>query len=121
METPEFKFSSNLQKKTLIIELNGDITDSCEETIFAIYESHSASKFENLILDFSSVHYINSAGIAVLINLVTKTRQKEQHLIITNPSEYFLKIFTMIGLTRYSNIHKSIDEALANIGEENNS
>lgn len=115
MNQPEYNHQTEIRDNFLILYLEGDITDSCEESVLETYAKMENSNLETIILDFEKVTYVNSAGIAVFINLLTKMRQKQQHLYISNLSDYFQKIFTMIGLTRYSKCFPSIEEAIASI------
>ncbi|MBN2381672.1 STAS domain-containing protein [bacterium] len=118
MDQPVFACHSEVREKTLIIVLEGDITDACEESVFHAYRQMEQHDLDSIILDFGKVLYINSAGIAVCINLLTRMRQKQQQLNIVNLSEYFQKIFAMIGLTRYSRYYPTVDDALADMKRE---
>lgn len=114
-------YSSEIRDDCLIIFLSGDITSNCEEKVLKEYEKVKEKKLQFMIMDFKNVHYINSAGIAVFINLLTMTRQNEQKLYLSNLSEYFLKIFTIIGLIRYSKHFSHLAEALEYVKGEQKS
>ena len=115
MDRLENNYQTEIRDNYLILYLEGDITDSCEQIVLETYAEMERSQLASIILDFEKVRYVNSAGIAVFINLLTKMRQKQQHLYISNLSDYFRKIFTMIGLTRYSKYYPTVEEAIASI------
>jgi anti-anti-sigma factor len=109
----EIQVSIREEKKATIIDLVGDVTTFAEEAINQAYQSASADGATNLIFNFRENDYINSAGIAILIGVVTEARKREQKLLMTGLSAHFQKIFRMVGLTQYADLHASIDEALA--------
>lgn len=101
-----------------IIDLAGDITTFAEEAINQAYQTVSENGATNIIFNFRENDYINSAGIAILIGVVTEARKRNQHLLITGLSAHFQKIFRMVGLTQYADIFQSVDEALHNLDQE---
>jgi anti-anti-sigma factor len=98
-----------------IIDLIGDVTTFAEESINQAYQSASADGATNIIFNFRENDYINSAGIAILIGVVTEARKRDQKLLMTGLSAHFQKIFRMVGLTQYADLHPSIEDALATL------
>ena len=100
---------------TTIIDLIGDVTTFAEEAINQAYRSASEDGAKIIIFNFRENDYINSAGIAILIGVVTEARKRDQKLLITGLSAHFQKIFRMVGLTQYADLYPSVDEALASV------
>ena len=100
---------------TTIIDLIGDVTTFAEEAINQAYRSASEDGAKIIIFNFREKDYINSAGIAILIGVVTEARKRDQKLLITGLSAHFQKIFRMVGLTQYADLYPSVDEALASV------
>ena len=98
-----------------IIDLIGDVTTFAEEAINQAYQNVSSDGAINIIFNFRENDYINSAGIAILIGVVTEARKRDQRLLMTGLSAHFQKIFRMVGLTQYADLHPSLDEALATL------
>lgn len=98
---------------TAIIDLAGDITSFAEKSISQVYQSASGDGAVNLVFNFRENDYINSAGIAILIGVVTEARKHNQNLIMTGLSSHFQKIFRMVGLTQYADLYPTVEEALA--------
>ena len=98
-----------------VIDLVGDVTTFAEEAINQAYKSVSEDGAQNIIFNFRENDYINSAGIAILIGVVTEARKRDQKLLMTGLSTHFQKIFRMVGLTQYADLHTSIDDALATV------
>ena len=108
------------EKGATIIDLIGDVTTFAEEAINQAYQSVSADGAVNIIFNFRENDYINSAGIAILIGVVTEARKRDQKLLMTGLSPHFQKIFRMVGLTQYADLHPSVVEALASLNGESN-
>lgn len=98
-----------------IIDLVGDVTTFAEEAINQAYKNASDQGAQNIVFNFRENDYINSAGIAILIGVVTEARKRNQKLLMTGLSAHFQKIFRMVGLTQYADLHASVDEALATV------
>ena len=99
-----------------IIDLIGDVTTFAEESINQAYQNVSSDGAINIIFNFRENDYINSAGIAILIGVVTEARKKNQRLMMAMASSHFQKIFRMVGLTQYADIYSSLDEAIEEAG-----
>jgi anti-anti-sigma factor len=95
-----------------IIELIGDVTALAEESVMAASKNIDAAGARKVLLKFNKASYINSAGIAILISLVSDARKKNQRVAVCGLSGHFKKVFDMIGLTDYLSIHDTEEEAL---------
>jgi len=95
---------------TAIIHLVGDVTTFAEKALKDAYHTCD-HQCENIIFDFRENDYINSAGIAILISVVTEARKRQQRLLIAVPSVHFQKIFHMVGLQQYTDIYSTLQEA----------
>ena len=94
-----------------ILELHGDLTMLSEGELTRGYRAAAESGTAGCILSFEHVDYINSAGIASIITLLTEARAADHMLVLCALSPHYQKIFRMVGLTQYAAIFDS--EALA--------
>ena len=92
------------------IEILGDLTASAEEAMQAAYQEVSGHNVENLLIEFDGKSRINSAGIAIMINLVIESQEKGHRVYIAGVPKHFRKIFELVGLTKYTHIVDSEDE-----------
>jgi anti-anti-sigma factor len=104
-----------------VIDLVGDVTTFAEDAINQAYQTASDDGAVNIIFNFRENDYINSAGIAILIGIVTEARKQDQKLLMTGLSIHFQKIFRMVGLTQYADLYASVEEALALLNSDKNS
>ncbi len=96
-----------------VLQIQGDITAQSEPFINEAYrELNEQGNASKILIQFEQEAYINSGGIAVLIQILAQTQKNDQLIGITGLSEHFKKIFGMVGITKFANIYNSIDEAV---------
>jgi anti-anti-sigma factor len=109
----ELNVTSEIRDESIaVINLTGDVTSFAEEKIkqaYAVVTSKGATK---ILLNFHQNDYINSAGIAILISIVTDVTRNNQRLAVSGLSQHFQKIFRMVGLAQYIDIYQDEEEAL---------
>jgi anti-sigma B factor antagonist len=95
-----------------VLSFCGDISSASKDAVLGAYRGLSdASK---VLLDFSSVDYINSSGIAIIIQMLLEADRSGSHFIgIFGLSPHFQKVFTMVGITRYAVLHDDESASLA--------
>ena len=87
-----------------VIRFEGDVTSASKEAVLGTYQ-RLTPETKQILLDFSKVPYLNSSGIALVIQLLmdaSKTGRKVETFGLT---AHFQKVFTMLGLTKYTRIH----------------
>ena len=94
-----------------VIDLAGEVTTFAEEVVNGAYKQASERGARHILLNFKDVDYINSAGISVVIGLLTEARKSDQSLMITGLNPHYTKIFQMMGLAQYAPLYDSEDEA----------
>lgn len=68
---------------------------------------------EVLVLDFSKVDYINSQGLAVLLQLQKILSPKGGGIMVTGLNDRVEKVFVTTGVHKVVALYPSVDEALA--------
>jgi len=109
----ELTVSTRERDGVAIIDLVGDVTTFAEEKINSAYREVTNKGSRFVLLNFRQNDYINSAGIAILIGIVTEVNRNSQKLAVSGLSQHFQKIFRMVGLAQYADIYQNEDEALA--------
>ena len=108
----ELKASVRKNNALAIIQFSGDVTTFAEDIARDAYREATRDGGRNLALDFSSCEYINSAGIAVIIGLVTEARRQDRRVFVFGLTPHYQKIFRMVGLADYVDICASEEETL---------
>jgi anti-anti-sigma factor len=108
----ELTVSTRERESVAIIDLVGDVTTFAEEKINSAYREVTNKGARFVLLNFRQNDYINSAGIAILIGIVTEVNRNSQKLAVSGLSQHFQKIFRMVGLAQYAEIYQNEDDAL---------
>jgi anti-anti-sigma factor len=103
-----------LEKNGSVIVLNiqGDITSFSEPFLNQAYKDANDQGTDKILLNLQEGAYINSGGIAVLIQILAQTKKNKQQISITGLSEHFKKIFNMVGITKFADIHNDVESAI---------
>ena len=95
-----------------IMDIQGDITAFSEPFLNDAYQSANEQGASKILLKFDTNAYINSGGIAILIQVLSQTQKNNQVIGITGISEHFKKIFHMVGITKFAQIYDSVEISL---------
>jgi len=96
-----------------VIRLDGDIGSASEAAVLGSYRSLPKATTKLILLDFTKVDYINSSGIALVIQLLIQADHAGQKVSAFGLSPHFTKVFTMVGITKYAGLFSGQAEALA--------
>lgn len=111
----ELKTSIRQNNSLAVIQFIGDVTTFAEDVVQDAYQQATRAGGKHIGLDFTACEYINSAGIAVIIGVVTEARRKGQNVYAFGLSSHYQKLFRMVGLTDYIEICETEAAALERI------
>ncbi len=97
----------------ILLDIRGDVTAFSEPSLNSAYKSAKESGPKKILLKFEETAYINSGGIAVLIQVLAQTRRNSQKIGITGMSDHFKKVFNMVGITKFATIYPTLRDALS--------
>jgi anti-sigma B factor antagonist len=72
----------------------------------------------HLVVDLERVDFLDSTGLGVLVGGLKRVRNHEGSLKLVCTQDKILKIFRITGLTKVFPIHDSIDDAVADSGDQ---
>ncbi len=98
-----------------VLRFEGDIASTSKEAVLGVYQGLPKDTAKLILLDFTKVDYINSSGIALVIQLLIEAANSGQKVYAFGLSPHFTKVFTMVGITKYAQLFANQDEALAAI------
>ncbi len=94
-----------------ILAFAGDISSASKDVILTEYHRLDGST-SKVLLDFTAVEYINSSGIAIIIQMLLDAGKAGAHGFgIFGLSPHFQKVFTMVGINKYAALYP--DETVA--------
>ncbi len=98
--------TSFLQEKRLTIALTGEIDHHCAKKIMqAVSEKVDQYLPMICVLDFQSVAFMDSSGIAVVIFTVRRLRELGGKVLLQNVPAQPLKVLKAAGIEKIAEIH----------------
>ncbi|MBP6977363.1 MAG: anti-sigma factor antagonist [Bacteroidales bacterium] len=100
------------QEKSSVITLEGQF-NALGAVDFDAQVANISPGETNLILDFSRVTFLSSAGVRSILKLGQSVRSAKGILYISGLSDTVNQVFDISGLSRYLNITRDLDEVYA--------
>jgi anti-anti-sigma factor len=95
-----------------VLRFIGDITSTSQAAVLGTYQGLPDTA-RRILIDFSKVEYLNSSGIALVIQMMIAASKKGQSIQTFGLTPHFQKVFTMVGITRYTKLHPDEKTACA--------
>jgi stage II sporulation protein AA (anti-sigma F factor antagonist) len=103
------RFTSYLQDGMLTVELTGEIDHHCAKNyISAISAKIEAYTPRVCVLDFTDVTFMDSSGIAVVINAMRSITKIQGELILSGLNSQPLKVFQASGIDKLIEIKEAV-------------
>jgi anti-anti-sigma factor len=96
-----------------VIELTGEINSFAQPVLDEAYRRAEEMPGRAILLDFSRVEYINSTGIALIVNLLRQARSQNRELLASGLSSHYQEIFKLTRLSDFIQIYPDVDQAIA--------
>jgi anti-sigma B factor antagonist len=96
-----------------VLRYEGDIASTSKDAVLGTFQSLPKQTAKNVLLDFTKVDYINSSGIALVIQMLIEASNSGQKVYAFGLSPHFTKVFTMVGITKYAGLFPNQTDALA--------
>lgn len=108
----EFKSLSNI----LVVDIEGELDHhNVEEVRTKIDDRLDRESITKLIMDFSSVNFMDSSGIGMIIGRYKKLNSKGGNVAIANARSNIDKIFELSGIHKIVKLYDNMEDALENI------
>lgn len=103
------QFTSFLQDGQLTVALTGEIdhhcAKSCIQSITAKIEAYTPKV---CVLDFRDVMFMDSSGIAVVINALRSMTRLEGKLMVSNMGQQPMRVFRTSGLDKLVSVKEAV-------------
>jgi anti-anti-sigma factor len=96
-----------------VLRFEGDISSTSKDAVLGTYQTLPKATTKIVLLDFTKVDYINSSGIALVIQMLIEASNSAQKVYAFGLSAHFTKVFTMVGITKYAGLFHDQAAALA--------
>ena len=98
---------------TIIVALSGDVDlDNSPEVRNVLLESVSGKR--GVLVEMSAVSYIDSSGIASLVEAYQSARREHTPFALVSVSDAAMRVLELARLDQVFSIHASLSDALAN-------
>jgi anti-anti-sigma factor len=104
MSESVFRAEIHPQPGVTEIDLHGEIDSFAEEGLEAAYQTASETNPSTIMLNFSDIQYINSTGIALLIDILAKAQRAKIRLVVYGLNEHYQEIFKITRLADFMDI-----------------
>jgi anti-sigma B factor antagonist len=100
-----------IAKTAALVRIQGGFTAAAEELFSRACSQADYARV--IVLDMSGVEYLNSYGIALLIILLRRTRERDQSLLAFGLNDHSSEIIGLTRLDQFIRLFNSKKEALA--------
>lgn len=108
----DFKFEIEQKNSFAKVLLKGSLMDKTQATpLLQEVEKLVTSGTNRIVIDLTHMDYMNSSGLNMLVNILTKTRTKGGDIVVTNVSEKVKQLFLITKLNTLFTITDSLEEA----------
>ncbi len=113
-ERPPFGLTVSRRDNCKIFHMSGRLMDQKEaDHMMSVLETELGSDRDvNVLLDMSQLQYMNSTGLNILINVLTRTRKAGGDALISGLSSGVRQLFVVTKLDTVFTIKGSVEEAL---------
>lgn len=94
-----------------IIALEGEIDLACSPELREILDVHAQARRAALLLDFAAVSYVDSSGLATLVEYVRKAQDFDGKLALAAVNTRVRTILDLVRLSEIFPIYSTVAEA----------
>jgi stage II sporulation protein AA (anti-sigma F factor antagonist) len=103
------RFTSFLQDGRLTVALTGEIDHHCAKSYIQSIEAKIEAYIPSVcVLDFQEVTFMDSSGIAVVINALRSMTRIEGQLLLTGLADQPMKVFRASGIDQLVEIKEAV-------------
>lgn len=108
MSSRELEASVRVVGGVPVIDLRGELDGSGADLLAAVTRTAEREGAKLIALNFTEVGFINSKGIALIVNQIMRAREEGYELVAYGLSNHYRQIFTITRLTDF--VHVAEDE-----------
>ncbi len=102
------------QKDILICNITGDIDINSSPEVRKTFGELTKTEEKKIIINLKNVSYIDSSGLATLVEILKKTKNYGGKLRLTNLADKVKGLFEITKLEKIFEIYETAEEAMAN-------
>ena len=102
------------QGNAVVVSFEGDIDLESSRTARQVLLD-AGGRGKALLVDLAGVSYIDSSGVASLVEALQNAKKNGQPLALVSVSEEALRVLKLARLDKIFTIHASVDDALGHL------
>jgi len=96
-----------------IIDIEGELTGASEAELMSAYEAATRPGTRAIVLNFTSLEYMNSTGIGLLVTVLVRAQRQGQRFLAYGLSDHYRQILSLTRLDEAIGIVDSEEAAVA--------
>ncbi len=112
MTTSELSTAVRRRGPVAVIDLLGDVNALAEDSMHAAWEEATHVRPDAVVLNFEGAGYINSTGIALIVELLAGARKQKIPLRAYGLTQHYRDIFEITRLADFLAINPDEDSAV---------
>ena len=110
--TTEYEVVAHETSATAVIVLTGQVDRDAADALTAAYAIAVATDPTTVVLDFNSVDYINSTGIALIVSLLGRARADRRAVHAAGLTDHYRHVFDITRLSDFIQVFSDVDAAV---------
>ncbi len=106
------KITEDQKNGTLISRIEGEININSSPDLRKAFDGYIRRKIGKIVVDFSQVTYVDSSGLATLVELFQRLKKINGKLRICSLSQKVKNVFEITRLAGLFQIYNTADEAV---------
>lgn len=111
----DISFTIQAEREGTVVRVNGDLDVVTASQLRERLADLVRRGHYDLIVDLEAVSFLDSSGLAVLVNALKRARAHDGSVRLVCTSEPLLQIFRITGLNKTFSIHATAADALATV------
>jgi anti-anti-sigma factor len=99
----------------VVVDLSGDLRADAREALEAAYAEVAASGPHTVVLGMTGVGYVNSTGIALLVDLLARARRDGRAVATFGLTEHYREVFAITRLSEFISVYDDEPAALGHV------
>jgi anti-sigma B factor antagonist len=109
------QIESRTEANTVIVTLSGEIDLDSSPEVRKIIIAHTKKKHPQIIIDLKNVTYMDSSGIATLVEGLQYSNQRNGKFAVANLGPGVREVFELSRLDKIFKIYEDVNQALEHI------